>query len=92
MKIVINYFNSEYPETISFENLNNIDETFQKFFSIKEPLEAKIFAINESISSHKLSKLKHNYYKMNLGSLSPFNPIIARNNSRKIFKNKFNFF
>ena len=38
MKIVINYFNSEYLETISFENLNNIDETFQKFFSINEPL------------------------------------------------------
>ena len=70
MKIVINSFNSEYIETISFENVENIHEIFKKFFLIKEPLEIRIFAINEAISSHKLSKLKKIFAKINLCSLS----------------------
>ena len=64
MKIVINNPNNEYIENIFFENLDNIDESFKKLFSMKGPLEAKIFAINESISSHKLSKIK-NYFDRN---------------------------
>ena len=31
---------------------------------MKGPLETKIFAINESISSHQLSKFKNNFYKI----------------------------
>ena len=58
MKIVINNLKTKYQETFFFDNLKNIDETFKKFTLIKGPLEAKIFAINESINSHKLSKLK----------------------------------
>ena len=69
MKIVINKTNNKYLETISFENLDNINETLKKFSSIKGPLEAKIFAINESISSHQLSKLKKNFDKINICSL-----------------------
>ena len=61
MKIIINNTNKQFIETIPFENSDNFDETFKKFSSIKGPLEAKIFAINESISSHKLSKIK-NYF------------------------------
>ena len=49
--------------------MENIHETFKKFSSIKEPLEAKIFAINESISSNQLSNLKNNFYKNNICSL-----------------------
>ncbi len=69
MKIVINSFNNEYLETISFKNQENIDETFKKFSWIKEPVEAKIFAINESISSQKLSIFKNNFDKINICSL-----------------------
>ena len=56
MLIVIKSIDNEYQETICFENHDNIDENLRKFSSIKEPLEAIIFAINESISSHTLSK------------------------------------
>jgi len=69
MKIVVSTLNNEYLETIFFENLDNFHETFKKFSSIKEPLEAKIFAVNESISSHQLSKLKNHFDKINICSL-----------------------
>ena len=69
MKIVLNSIDNEYLETIFFENLNNINDTFQKFTFIKKPLEAKIYAINESISSHKLSIFKNNFEKINIRSL-----------------------
>ena len=69
MKILINNLNSEYSENISLDNLDNFNETFHKFASMQGPLEAKIFAIDESISSHKLSKLKNNFGKINISSL-----------------------
>ena len=83
MKIVVKSLNSEYLETISFENLNNLHETFEKFSSIKGPLEAKIFSINETISSHQLSKFKNNFEKINLFSLS-----IYSNNRETILAGK----
>jgi len=46
-------------------DLENIHETFKKFSSIKGPLEAKIFAVNESINFHQLAKLKNNFDKVN---------------------------
>ena len=69
MQLVINNSNSEYQENISFENLENISEELKKFSSMKRPLEAKIFAINESISSHQLSKFKSNFDKINFCTL-----------------------
>ena len=69
MKIVLNTIDNEYVETIFFENLKNINETFHKFSLIKKPLEAKIYAINESISSHKLSIFKNNFEKIYIKSL-----------------------
>ena len=69
MKIFINSTNNKDINTISFESLNNIDETFKKFSLIEGPLEAKIFAINESISSHNLSKIKNNFNKIYCFSL-----------------------
>ena len=69
MEIFISNFKSKYLETISFEDLDNVYETFQKFALMKGPLEAEIFAINESISSHQLSKLKNNFEKINICSL-----------------------
>jgi septum site-determining protein MinC len=83
MKIHINNITHNYIETISAENLENIHETFKKFSSIKEPLEAKIFAINESISSHQLSEFKKNLEKINISSLT-----IYSNNRETILASK----
>ena len=69
MKILITCTNNQYIETTSFDNLDNIDEILNKFSLIKGPLEAKIFAINESISSHQLSKIKKNFNKIAISSL-----------------------
>ena len=60
MKILINDLNGQNLETISSENLKNLEETLKKFSSMKEPLEINCFAINESITSSQLSKLKNN--------------------------------
>ncbi len=83
MKIVINNPNSKSLKVISFENLDNIDEVFKKFSKITGALEAKIFAINELLSSHQLSKLKANFDKRNNFSLS-----IYSNNRNTILAGK----
>ena len=83
MQIVLNNPNSKYLEVISLENLDIIDETFKKFSSLKRPLKAKIFAINESISSHKLSELKKKFEKNNIYPLS-----IYSNNRETIIAGK----
>ena len=64
MKIFINDLSGEYRETISFENLDDIHETFRELSLMKGPLETKIFVINESVNSHQLSKFKNNFYKI----------------------------
>ena len=69
MEIVLKNINSKYLEIFSLLDLENIHETFKKFSSIKEPLEAKIFAVNESISSHQFLKLKNHFDKINICSL-----------------------
>ena len=69
MKIIINKLNGSYLETISFDNFDNIHETFKKLSSIKGPLEAIIFAINEPINSHYLLKFKNNFDEINICSL-----------------------
>ena len=69
MEIVFKNTKSEYLEIFSLIDLENIHENFKKFSSIKGPLEATIFAVNESISSHKLSKLKNHFDKINICSL-----------------------
>ena len=68
MEIVLKNTKSKYLEIFSLLDLNNIHETFQIFSSTKEPLEVKIFAVNESISSHQLSKLKNHFDKINICS------------------------
>ena len=69
MEIVLKNTKSKYYEIFSFVKLNNIHDTFQRFSSMSGPLEAKIFAINESINSHQLSKLKNYFNKRNICSL-----------------------
>ena len=83
MKIFITTTNNEYLETISFKNLDDIYGIFKQFSSMKVPLEAKIFAINESISSHQLSKFKNNFDELNIHSLS-----ICSNNRDTILAGK----
>ena len=68
MEILLNSANSKYFEVISLKDLDNIHETFNKVDSIKGPLEAKIFAINELISSQQISKFKNNFNKYNICS------------------------
>jgi len=69
MEIVLKNTKSEYLEIFSLLDLDNIHETFKKSSFIKGPLEAKIIAINESINSHQLSKLKNHFDKINITSL-----------------------
>ena len=69
MEIVLNNTKSKYLKIFSLEDLDNIHETFKIFASIKGPLDAKVFAINESISFHQLSKLKNHFDKINICSL-----------------------
>ena len=69
MEIVLKNTKSEYYEIFSFLDLDDNHETFKRFSSIKGPLEARIFAVNETISSHQLSKLKHHFDKINIYSL-----------------------
>ena len=84
MEIVLKNTKSNYLEIFSLLDLDNINETFKRFSFIKEPIEAKIFAVNESISSHQLSKLKNYFDKINICSLS-----IYSNNRDTILSGKF---
>ena len=68
MEIVLKNTRNKYLEVFSLLDLDNIHETFKKFSSIKEPLEAKIYVVNESISSHQLSKLKNHFETINISS------------------------
>ena len=70
MKIVIKDISNKYLETIHFDNSENIDETLKNISSIKGHLEAKIFAINESLNSQVLSTIKSKIEKVNIRSLS----------------------
>ena len=68
MEIVLINTKSKNSEIFSLLSIDNINETFKRFSSMKRPLEAKIFVINESISSHQLLKLKNHFVKINICS------------------------
>ncbi len=84
MKIILNNTKSQYSEIISLGDLDDINETLKKLSTINGPLEAAIFAINESINSHQLSKLKNHFDKINICSLC-----IYSNNRDTILSGKF---
>ncbi len=69
MKIIVRNINSEYIKTISLKELNPLDKNFLKLISVKEPLEAMIFAINEIINANQLAKFKLNIKKLNVISI-----------------------
>ena len=83
MKIVIND-KSKNLKITSFDNVNNIHENLKKFSLIKCQLEVKFFAINETISSHQLSKLKIFFNNINVFSLRLYS-----NNRDTIIAGKF---
>ena len=66
MEIVLKNTKSKYFEIFTLSDLDNIHDSFKRFSSIQGPLEAKIIAVNESISSHQLSKLKNHFDKINI--------------------------
>ena len=70
MEIVLKNIKSKYLEIFSLLDLDNFHETFKRFSSIKEPLDAKIFVVNESISSQQLSKLRDHFDKINISSIN----------------------
>ena len=87
MKIILKGTKNKYLEIFSLLDLDNIHETFKKFSSIKVPLEAKKFAVNESINSHQLAKLKTYFDNINVCSLriySNHRDTIVSGNSLKI--------
>ena len=69
MEIVLKNTKSKHLKILSLVDLDNIHETFKRFSSMKGPLEAKIFVVNESISAHQLLKLKKQFVKINICSL-----------------------
>ena len=69
MKLLISNTNEEYQEVLSLYELNDNEGFSKHFSSIKGPFKAKIFAINESISVHQLSKFKNNLNKLKIFSL-----------------------
>ena len=75
MKIFINNVFGECLETISIENLDNINITLKKLSLITGPLEVKIFAINKLVSSQNLSKLKNNFDKFHDSRISIYSNI-----------------
>jgi len=72
MEIVLNNTKGKYIDIFSLLDLDNIHETFKKFSSMKGPLEAKIYSVNETISCQQLSKLKNHFNKINICSLCIF--------------------
>ena len=83
MEIVLINTKSKYLEIYSLLDLDNINESFKKFSSVRWPLEAKIFAVNESISSHQLSKLKNHFDQINTCCLN-----IYSNNRNTVLSGK----
>ena len=69
MEIILKNTKSKYLEIYSLIDLYNMNEIFKKFSSLNGSLEAKIFAVNELISSHQLSKLKIHFDKINISPL-----------------------
>ena len=74
MKIIIKSTNKN-PEIKSFENLDSIKENLKKFPSKICNLELEILAINESISSHQLSKFINDFDKIYIFSLRLYSNI-----------------
>ena len=83
MEIILSNPKRTYSEIISLREIDNFYEKFKQFSLEKRATEANIFAINESISSDQLSKIKNHFDKINICSLS-----IYSNNRETILAGK----
>ena len=83
MEIVLISTKSKDLEIYYLFELNDIHQNFKKSRSMKEPMEAKIFSVNESISSDQLSKLKTYFDEINICSLQ-----IYSNNRNTVLSGK----
>ena len=83
MNIILNNTQSNYFEIFSLEDLDNIQKTSRKIFSIKGPVEAKILIVDESISIDNLLKLKNH-----LDNLDVFSICIYSNDRNTILAGK----
>ncbi len=72
MEIILRNTKSKNLEIFTLLDLYEMNKAFKKFYSINRPLEAITFAVNESISSQQLIKLKNNCNKINISSLYIF--------------------
>ena len=70
MKIIVKNKKGEFIDILSIKEFEPFEKIFEKFNSVKEPLEANIFAINEKVSSSQLSRLKLNIEKLNFNTLN----------------------
>ena len=69
MQITVRSIKSKYSESIYLSDLKTFEKIFEKFSTLKNPLEVDIFAINELLKSDQLSKLKHSAKKLNIDYL-----------------------
>ena len=69
MKIIIKKINTDFTKIISLKELEPLHNIFEKISSVKEPLEANIFAINEKINAYELLKFRLSIEKSNINSL-----------------------
>ena len=83
MRIFLSNPKNNYSEIISLKDLDSLNGSLKKIPSMKGDLEAKIFAINESLSSVQLLKIKNNFSKINICSL-----FIYSNNRETILSGK----
>ena len=87
MEILIKQVNSQHTKIISLEDLNTFQIAFEKFFTLNEPIEANIFAINETINAQQLEFFLINLEKLNFNSLNIWSNIretVLTGNSLKI--------
>ena len=91
MEIIFRNNKSKNFKIFTLLDVDKMHEAFKKFSSINGPLEAKIFAVNESISSHQFLKLKNHFDKINICSLCIYSNKRDTILSGKILKNRFNF-
>ena len=87
MEILIKQVNSQHTKIISLEDLSSFQIAIEKFFTLNEPIEANIFAINETINAQQLEFFLINLEKLNFNSLNIWSNIretVLTGNSLKI--------
>ena len=69
MKIILKTCDGNYSKIFHLKEFESFHQIFQDFYSIKKPVEATIFALDEIINFYQLEQLKINFEKLNLQSI-----------------------